>query len=607
VTMLEEVRDFAQVAVDAIAAVIGVEVAIVDENLATIAGSGRYGRYVGRVLKSDTVSARVLAENRTMVVQDPPHDELCMGCSSKESCTDSADIITPLVIDGKPAGCMLLVACTEDQKRTLVGATIRWVDFLEKMTDLIARAFNEKRKTDQMKTLAQQFDAVIDSVKEGILTLDSSGIVIHTNRAATALLLTIDCELVGKAITHIFPEFNCDLLKADKRVEFETHSVLDGEKAYWLCTMSPMAGRAFADGFVLSFRGIDEIPRMVANYMRSERQFALDDILGSSSVMAKVKGIARSTAAGDSTILIQGESGTGKELFARAIHFESTRQKGPFVAINCAAIPEAILESELFGYEEGAFTGARRGGKPGKFELSHGGTLFLDEIGDLPLHLQAKLLRAIEERQVDRLGGRKPIPVNIRIIAATNRDLVHMASLGQFRLDLYYRVAVIPIIVPPLREHREDIPEYVLYFAKKYSQALGKRVDRVDPEAMRALIAYSWPGNIRELANALEYAVNLVRNGTIGLDYLPAHIGSDITRGAAWSEGIGRRASYCPPEWPATLADQRSFAGRPKMSREDLQRALDTVGRSTSAKESIARAFGVSRATLYRRLREYGL
>ncbi|HYG57961.1 MAG TPA: sigma 54-interacting transcriptional regulator, partial [Symbiobacteriaceae bacterium] len=451
----------------------------------------------------------------------------------------------------------------------------------------LARAIGEQQQTEKMAALARQYDTVINSVQEGILALDSHGTIRHANLAAGRLLRAPVDDLIARPISDLFPQVE---VAAGGPAEFEAHSALRGEKAYWLCRLNPVAGQGFPDGYVLTFRGIEEIPRMVATYMRSERQFTFDDILGSSPAMMEAKRVAHSIAGGDATVLIHGESGTGKELFARAIHWESSRRSGSFVAVNCAAIPEAILESELFGYEEGAFTGARRGGKPGKFELAQDGTLFLDEIGDMPLHLQAKLLRALEERQVDRLGGRKPVRVNIRVIAATNKDLRRMAMTGEFRLDLYYRLAVIPIHIPPLREHKEDIPEYASHFIRKYTLALGKRIEGLEPGVLDALLRHGWPGNIRELANALEYAVNLVRGPRIGVDSLPRQL--------TLADGPD---TISPAPLPVRLPVKRAI------TRQELVAWLAEYGESTRAKEAMASALGISRATLYRKLKEFGL
>jgi len=238
--------------------------------------------------------------------------------------------------------------------------------------------------------------------------------------------------------------------------------------------------------------------------------------------MQEVFKTALKAAKTKATILLTGESGTGKELIAKAIHFESDRSKGPFIAINCAAIPENLLEAELFGYEKGAFTGALIS-KPGKFELANGGTIFLDEIGDLPLHLQAKLLRVIQDKTFERIGGTKSIKVDIRIIAATNKDLEEMVKDGSFREDLYFRLNVIPIYLPPLRERKEDIPLLIDHFLKKFNEEYGKNIN-ITKEAMEKLVNYSWPGNVRELENTIERLVILAEGNEITLNDLPFYI-----------------------------------------------------------------------------------
>ncbi|MCR4398586.1 MAG: sigma 54-interacting transcriptional regulator [Firmicutes bacterium] len=591
--MLTEVGEFAQKAGEAIASAVGVEVGMVDENLLTVVGTGGYYKRIGRILGAYTVSARVLREGRTHVVLNPRLDEICRDCLDKDNCTDVADIICPLVMGGRPAGCIMLAACDSEQRRKLLSETARLIEFLEKMADLVSRAFNERQQARTVADLARELDTVINSVNDGIISVNPSGVITHVNRAAARMLGSDPAAISGMAISAVFPGMDARELENSPTGEFEMYSVTRGEKVYWLGRVNPVGDSPRARGYVLTFRGTEEIPRTVAKYIRSERNFTFDDILGSSTMMSRVKDLARSIAASDATVLIQGESGTGKELFARAIHSASPRRKASFVAVNCAAIPEALLESELFGYEEGAFTGARRGGKPGKFDLADGGTLFLDEIADLPLHLQAKLLRAIEDRQVERLGGRKPVRVNIRVIAATNRNLARMAESGEFRQDLYYRLAVIPIVIPPLREHREDIPEYVHCFSRKYASSLGKHVEGVTPAAIARLMTYPWPGNIRELANAVEYAVNVMRGELLDVDCLPAHVtGSMPVTGA-------------DPQ--ATAAPGAAWKGARAVTRESLEHGLATFGRSTAGKEALAKSLGISRATLYRRLKEYGL
>jgi DNA-binding NtrC family response regulator len=260
---------------------------------------------------------------------------------------------------------------------------------------------------------------------------------------------------------------------------------------------------------------------MENQYLREELEirYNLDEVIGESPEMQAVYATVQTVAPTNSTVLILGESGTGKELIARAIHQHSQRNERAFIKVNCAALAEGVLESELFGHEQGAFTNAVRQ-KPGRFELANGGTLFLDEIADIPLSTQVKLLRVLQEREFERVGGTKTIRVDVRLIAATNRDLLSLTREGEFREDLYYRLNVVPIEIPPLRERREDIPLLVAHFLRKYNAETGKKINEIHPDVMKMLSAYSWPGNVRELENAIERAVVLARGNALTTENL---------------------------------------------------------------------------------------
>ena len=246
-------------------------------------------------------------------------------------------------------------------------------------------------------------------------------------------------------------------------------------------------------------------------------------LIGESSAIKQIYGVVEKVANTPSTVLITGESGTGKELIARALHENSSRHGGPFIKINCAAIPKTLMESELFGYDKGAFTGAV-GAKPGRFELAHGGTLFLDEIGEIPIEMQVKLLRVLQESEFERVGGIKTIKVEVRLVTATNRDLLQEISAGSFREDLFYRLNVVPIHIPPLRERREDIPLLVDHFIAKFNERLRKQIEGIDDDAIERLVAHPWPGNIRELENLMERTVLFCEGPQIGVADLPPEI-----------------------------------------------------------------------------------
>jgi DNA-binding NtrC family response regulator len=317
-----------------------------------------------------------------------------------------------------------------------------------------------------------------------------------------------------------------------------------------------------------------------------QRQFGLQNLIGHSDAMRRILDLIEKVADSDSTVLIYGESGTGKELVARAIHYRSDRMDKPLVPINCAAIPSDLLESELFGYEKGAFTGAHRT-KIGRFEYANGGTLFLDEIGEMSPQLQVKLLRVLQEKSFERLGGVRPIQVDVRIIAATNRDLEKAIEEGKFREDLYYRLSVIPIRIPPLRERKEDIPLLVEHFLEKFNTEKGRSVSGVSPKAMEKLTEYSWPGNVRELENLIERLVVLKRTGTIEVEDLPEKIRFGPAR-----DPLG-----------AIVLPEEGIRLEETIHRLERELILQALRRTRGVKKEAAELLGMKRTTLIQKMK----
>jgi len=320
--------------------------------------------------------------------------------------------------------------------------------------------------------------------------------------------------------------------------------------------------------------------------LRSElkTKYHFSNIIGQSGVMQDVFRAVEKVVDSDVTVLIQGESGTGKELIARAIHTHSKRKNKPFRPVNCTALPEALLESELFGHEKGAYTGAANR-RMGKFELADGGTIFLDEIGDMSQPIQSKVLRVLQEREFERLGGNSLIKVNIRLISATNKDLWEEVQTGAFREDLYYRISVFPIKLPPLRERRDDIPLLADYFIEKYSERENKTIEKIDPEVLKILAGYHWPGNVRELENTIERAVVITNTPIITTEDLPSHIL------AIGNEGI-MEPEESLPKWIE------------KLEVEVLRKTLlEYEGNISKA----AKKLGIGRATIYRKAKKYRL
>lgn len=330
-----------------------------------------------------------------------------------------------------------------------------------------------------------------------------------------------------------------------------------------------------------------ELTNIIESLVDSGASF--DNIIGQSNAIEETKKRALQVAHSDSTILITGESGTGKELFARSIHSSSNRSEKPFIAINCGAIPEALLESELFGYEKGAFTGANSSGKIGKFELANRGTIFLDEIGDMPLHLQVKMLHVLQSRTLERVGGLNTIDIDVRIIAATNQNLEEKIEKGEFREDLYFRLNVIPITIPPLRERSDDIELLLNNSLSKFNRLLGKSVKGFSNGTMKLLKAYNWPGNVRELENIMEYAVNMSDKDDIDISALPPKL-LNTEAGGILSSG-------------AKTFKELTDEAHKKILRE----CLEKTGYTLKGKRQAAQILDISESTLYRRLRELGI
>ena len=326
---------------------------------------------------------------------------------------------------------------------------------------------------------------------------------------------------------------------------------------------------------------------------------SFENIISVSSEMEKVKKRAIQVAHSDSTILITGESGTGKGLLARSIHSESERANEPFVSVNCAAIPEMLLESELFGYEKGAFTGAGKNGKLGKFQLADKGTIFLDEIGDMPLHLQVKLLTCLQNRQVDPVGATEPVKIDVRVIAATNKNLEKMIEEKTFREDLYFRLNVIPIYLPPLRERKEDIDVLLDFELKKLGRKLNKPMIGFSKEARGALNDYAWPGNVREIENVIEYAINMEEGNRIGVVNLPEYV---IRREHPGTEKRDFSSSPKHEIFVGNLKEKVAAA-----EKTIIQSTLEETGSTLIGKRKAAEKLGISESTLYRKLREFGM
>lgn len=389
-------------------------------------------------------------------------------------------------------------------------------------------------KNQEIRLAHQYLLGVMDSLPTGIMVINSKGIITSINHQICELLRSPAEYFVNHSIFERFEKVDCirKILLTGKEVdETEYYYKHDQEKLHFTISCRPIKNnKGFLEGAVLIFRKIEDVRRMTGKMVGYKARFDFKSIVGEDQLFKKVIDLAKAAAVTSSNILILGESGTGKEVLAQAIHNASRCSTGPFVAINCGALPRELIGSELFGYEEGAFTGAKKGGSPGKFELANNGTLFLDEIGDMPLDLQLLLIRVLQEKVVVRLGGRQEIPVNVRIIAATNKNLKEMVANKLFRQDLYYRLNVINLTLPSLRQRKGDIAILANHFLQMQSKKLGKEILDIDSQLLAKLEQYNWPGNIRELQNFIERAVVFEKSSSLQIDYLEPIV--DINTGS---------------------------------------------------------------------------
>ncbi len=362
------------------------------------------------------------------------------------------------------------------------------------------------RRAEKEKT--KRFEAILNSVSEGMIAIDRNGLINVFNRVAEEILGVRDA--VGKRAAELVSRLGLPEVLDTGKPKFQKLQKIDGVQI--MSDLVPICLGTEVIGAIASFTDVSKVMSAENNVRRSftkgfVAKYTLDDIVFGSASMKRLIDQTRQFALSDSTILLTGESGTGKELIAHSIHNLSARKKGPFVIINCSALPENLLESELFGYEEGAFTGAKKSGKPGLFELAHQGSIFLDEIGSISEAVQSRLLRVLQQKEVMRISGDRIIPVDVRIIAATNMDLLRMVKQGRMRMDLYFRLNILRIHIPPLRERKEDIPVLVNTFLECHSRKYGKRMGRLPRKMIVRFLAHSWPGNVRELNNFIERLV----------------------------------------------------------------------------------------------------
>lgn len=584
--ILKEIQEYVQKTANIISSVLDMEVVICDINRHLLGDSNPNWSPQSKMISNLSILNKVMENGAYITLDSKDKNEGCRTCLNRKACDIQAIVGVPIKYQGKVIGSIGILADTDEVKEKLLEKQDYFIDFINQMADLLISKLMEREKNIQLRIMRQRLISIIDSIDSGIIAVDERGNIIYYNSLVYEFINETDIKKRNMSIYKLIERpyikkliNQCESFK-NKEIIFP----INNRSIYALISGKSIVIEDENIGAVLLLKKMSDVYSEVNEFSNSNVITSFEDIIGNSVELQSIKKKATIIAKSSSTVLIQGESGTGKELFARAIHSCSNVAEGPFIAINCAAIPDNLLESEFFGYEDGAFTGAKKGGKIGKFQLADGGTIFLDEIGEMPLHLQTKLLRVLQERCVEKLGSSESIPINVRVIAATNRNLEGMIKTGEYREDLYYRLNVIPLTIPPLRQRKGDIKLLIYYFLKVYNQRLSKNIKGFSLDVEEILINYQWKGNVRELQNVVEYAINMASGDYIRLNDIPIRMNN-------------KKVNEEKNKFQIISLNQ--------LTQKHIFDTLEYYGKDLEGKTMAANALGISLATLYRKLKEY--
>lgn len=566
-----------------LASVLQLEVEIVDENLCRVAGTGSYGKFLGQKLNTNSRLLRyVLETKQEKVVTHSRYDPLCEGCTSKDNCKEKAFLGTPVIFQDNCVGVISLIAVTHEQQEHINDNLHEFSDYVRHISTIfVSKLLEDQSGSGSIRKI---FSTMIENMDQGVLVVGEDSRVQFANLTALKILGVTQGNMIGQTVNFRPLTFESNFTQGHMQ-----HIVTFDDKSELI--IGQLHHVQDHQLFLMAFHQ----SHTSSGVAISQDEPHIEHLVGECRPMRQLKRLISRIAPSPSSILIVGESGTGKEVVARAIHQLSDRKNKPFIAINCAAIPEQLLESELFGYVKGAFTGASANGKTGLIQAANHGTLFLDEIGDMPLTLQAKLLRAIEAREIQPIGASHPVQVDIRIISATNQNLEQFIADGKFREDLYYRLNVIPVSLPPLRERQDDMELLIHYFLHLHTRRIGLVYPGVAPEVMLILKRYRWPGNLRELSNLIEYLINVVPSGeVIDASLLPPNLTNGVKLADTDMDAVFAMAPR---------VDESCGTALEEMEKQMIRDALSRY----SNKKQAADELGIGIATLYRKIKKYEL
>lgn len=570
-TQLENVRSSIEHFVSAAAEAFRVEAAIFNQECSLFYCTPTYLKKKGNAVHYAFIQDVIV--NGSVLVTEPGKMPACIGCRFNEHCPSTMEILCCIHSGTEVAGVISFTAFTKEGQKRISENTEVYLNAITKLSSLIGEYLQQFSEGSAAADTEKLIESLMSLCEQPLLLTDPNGVVLRYNSLADKVLKF--CNVSSTSLRQIFSEDMARRITSGNDL-FEKKASI-GENTAKVTTRS-----------IYSQNHLHSILVRLSNefYENLPESGAFERLIGSSRAFVHIQNLIKRVADSPTPILITGETGTGKELVARSFHEQSRRNKYPFVAINCSSIPENLFESELFGYEEGSFTGAKKGGKMGRIEMAQGGTLFLDELGEMPLSVQPKLLRVLQEYELERVGSTKKIHLDIRIVAATNRDLREMIKEGKFREDLFYRISVINVKLPPLRDRKEDIIPISLNYLERLKTKMTTPLRTISHEAEQAFLNYSWPGNIRELQNVVEYAANLCDSDTLTLADLPEHM---------------RGLEECPD------TEKQKETPLPDSQEKQILDLLSAYGHTLESKKKIAADLGISLRTLYRKLNKMNL
>ena len=570
-TQLESVRSGIEHFVSAAAEAFRVEAAVFNQESSLFFCTPTYLKKKGNAVHYTFIQDVIV--NGSVLVTEPGKMPSCIGCRFNEHCPSTMEILCCIHSGTEVAGVISFTSFTKEGQKRISENTDIYLNAITKLSSLIGEYLQQFSGDSTAADTEKLIESLMSLCEQPLLLTDPNGVVLRYNQLADKILKF--CNVSSTSLRQIFSEDMARRITSGNDL-FEKKASI-GENTAKVTTRS-----------IYSQNHLHSILVRLSNefYENLPESGAFERLIGSSHAFVHIQNLIKRVADSPTPILITGETGTGKELVARSFHEQSRRNKYPFVAINCSSIPENLFESELFGYEEGSFTGAKKGGKMGRIEMAQGGTLFLDELGEMPLSVQPKLLRVLQEYELERVGSTKKIHLDIRIVAATNRDLREMIKEGKFREDLFYRISVINVKLPPLRDRKEDIIPISLNYLERLKTKMTTPLRTISHEAEQAFLSYSWPGNIRELQNVVEYAVNLCDSDTLTLADLPEHM---------------RGLEECPD------TEKQKETPLPDSQEKQILDLLSTYGHTLEGKKKIAADLGISLRTLYRKLNKMNL